>query len=306
MAGPDFKIKVGLLGYGSIGERHAINLEDLGQYVYVYEPKDHPPGVREWVIDKSAALVVCSPSKCHGKDLVDVVNAGKHVLVEKPIGYDSPPFIQGLLQGTRYKNPDLIIATGFNCRYHPCVKTAKAIMTSGILGKIKAAGFVVRQRNNKEAYLRDGLIRNWLSHEIDIAHHLLGEGTVEFCQAEDQVEATLLMKFDQVEGYVSIQGDYVTKPFQRYFWIKGSRGTIHANLETFEFWKNDDPYLDEALISNWDQTYIDEMQDFINSIRVGQHLFPLATGEDGCRALYTVMAARHKAGLEEIEYRSIK
>jgi len=304
MADPNFKITIGVLGYGSIGERHGENLQNLSQHVYAYEPKDQPPDTREWVIDKCAALVVCSPSQCHGKDLVDVLHAKKHVLVEKPIGYDCPPYIQGLLYGARHKNPELIIATGFNCRYHPCVRTAKAIMTSGTLGKIRAAGFVVRQRSDKEAYLRDGLIRNWLSHEIDIAHHLLGEGTVEFCQAEDQIEATLLMKFDQVEGYVSIQGDYVTKPFQRYFWIEGSRGTIHANLETFEFWKNDNPYPIEN--TGWDQTYIDEMQDFINSIQVGQHLFPLATGEDGVRALYTVMAARHKAGLEEIEYRPIK
>lgn len=297
------KMSIGVFGYGSIGQRHIHNLNILGQHAFWYDPAP-PSGFisipRSSLLKTCDAIVVASPSKCHSEDLQEAIEAGKHVLVEKPFGYDCPPFLDGYLMGARKRYPHLIIATGFNLRFHHCVQKAKEIIDSGILGELIAASFVVNQKTEKEVYLRDGIIRNWLSHEIDLAHHLLGSGTVERCTApldangKDTIDAFIEMKFPAVKEKVFISGDYYTDPEQRYFWIEGTKANLYVNLIRREIYikhPGENPVITYQAEDTFDQNYIDEMNSFITSIKTGKHQEPLATGEDGVRALYTVMDA---------------
>lgn len=295
-------MKIGIIGHkGSIGQRHFKNAHDLGHEVAGYDPVENP-NARPFLIDGADAIVVASPSKEHAHDLMDAIHAGKHVLVEKPFGYDCPPLLDGFIKAARTSvtHPDMVIATGFNCRFHHSVNYAKAMVYDGQLGDIQAASFSVLQKSEKPEYLRDGIIRNWLSHEIDLAHHFFGDGNVQVCTADDQREAFIRMKFPSVADSVHIQGDYFTEPQQRYFWIEGSKASIYVNLETREIYKRDkggDPHLVHQASDCWDDTYIAEMKTFIDSIELGIHVSPLATAEDGVRALYTVTSARERAGI---------
>jgi predicted dehydrogenase len=292
-------MKIGVLGYGSIGSMHFANIEKLGHQAHWYDPNIPGHGLRDLVIEHCDAIIVASPSKQHAHDLTDAIDAGKHVLVEKPFGYDCPPYLDGYVQGARGRFPNLIIATGFNCRFHLCVARARHILRSGKLGDIQAASFSVLQKSEKPEYLRDGIIRNWLSHEIDLAHAMFGKGEVEMCTADDQREANITMKFPTVADHVYITGDYFTEPHQRYFWIEGSRANLYVNLEKREIYirEGNSTRLIYQSKDTWDDTYIEEMELFIQSIECGGHLEPLATGEDGIRCLYTVMSARASAGL---------
>lgn len=292
-------MKIGILGSGgSIGKRHCTNAHYLRHEVWGYDPIYGARG-RQETLDQCDAIVVASPSQYHGQDLVDAVNAGKHVLVEKPFGYDCPPYLDGFVQASRHANPSLIIATGFNLRFHACIQYIKTHLSE--IGTIRFASFSVLQKSEKPEYLRDGLIRNWLSHEIDVAHYLLGKGAVEECTGDDQKEIWIRMHFPNVTERVYIHGDYLSKPHQRYFSIEGSEGSFMVNLEAREVYKKDKHGMRTVHVAedNWDQNYLSEMGTFIASIEQGQHLQPLATGEDGVRALYTVMAARKKAGLTD-------
>lgn len=290
-------MKIAIIGMGSIGHRHRENIMDLHHYAYSYDPRHDPLPVRSHLIERCDAVIIASPTKEHAKDLIDVLDAGKHVLVEKPIGYDCPPMLDGLIMGARHRYPDLIMATGFNLRFHSCVRYVADHL--GELGEIQAAGFSVLQKSTKPDYLRDGIIRNWLSHEIDLAHFLLGQGYVEACTVDDQVEANITMTFPRVKGKVWITGDYITEPHQRYFWIEGSQANFYVNLERREVIKKDQSGLQNVFIGTdtWDQNYMDEMQCFISSIKNKIHTYPLATAEDGVRALYTVMDAYNVAAI---------
>jgi len=130
-------VKIGVLGLGSIGMRHAKNVLALGHEVDAYDPVGMAGQVfvpeirvmhRDHVLILSKAIVVASPSIHHGVDLQDAIHSGCHVLVEKPFGYDCPPLLDGFLQATRQKAPGQIVATGFNLRFHSCVKKAKELV----------------------------------------------------------------------------------------------------------------------------------------------------------------------------------
>lgn len=293
-------LKCGILGYGSIGKRHFKNLADLDYPVLTYDPAGIGSS-RDLVIKDCDAILVCSPSQYHGQDFVDCADAGRHVFVEKPFGYDCPPFWDSYLMGMRMRYPHLIVATGFNLRFHSCVIQAKLRIDAGDLGDLKAASFSVLQLTEKPLYLRDGIIRNWLSHEFDLAHYLLGPGTVEACTSDEIREAYVTMKFSRVVNHVYFNADYITSPQQRYFWIEGSKMSLYVNLERREIYnrvKDGPPSLIYTAHDSWDTNYKLEIMAFVTSIEDGKHLEPLATGEDGIRSLYTVMAAKDKAGTE--------
>src|SRR6266446_3673187 len=301
-------MKIGILGYGSIGQRHASNLLKLGHQVYIYDPVDPQTvfSARELVIKHADAIVVASPSKNHAEDMIDAVNAGNHVLVEKPFGYDCPSFLAGYLKGGHRKWRDkLIIATGFNLRFHDCVRRTKELIPE--IGPLKTAMFTVRQKTEKPPYLRDGIIRNWLSHEIDLAIYLLGEiDYIDRCDApidehgNDATEAHIVIQFKDVQNKVHFEADYLSSPESRYFWIDGEDGAIYVDLVKRNVFMRDSAGHHRQVLAttdSWDQNYIDEMKCFIKSIEIGQHQAPLATAEDGVKCLEAVMTAREKAGL---------
>lgn len=300
-------MKIGILGMGSIGMRHGDNAANLGHEVALYDPA-HWTYSREAVIAWADAIVVASPSKCHAQDLMDAINAGKHVLVEKPFGYDCPALLDGYMQGLRFKDRNLIVATGFNLRFHHSVQAVKDLLDKGTIGKLIQASFTVNQRTLKAPYLMDGILRNWMSHEIDLAHHLLGDGVVTSCVAptdsdgRDTIECWITMDFPAVEQAVFLQGDYYSEPEQRFFWIEGENGSIYCNLvqrTVMLRMRGEDPKLYHTATDNWDENYYQEMVHFIQSIEHKTHIAPLATGEDGVRCLYSVMQARELAGLKD-------
>ena len=306
-------MKIGILGYGSIGKRHAGNVQTLGHKVNAYDPVGQIDGIctpeRAKVIDWADAIIVASPTAHHVIDFHDAAAAGKHVLVEKPFACDGPTdILHNMLKSAHLINKNIIIATGFNLRFHSCVQEVKKLMDKRYIGDPVCASFTVNQLSSKPVYLRDGIIRNWLSHEIDLAHFLLGDGTVESCVAPidelgyDSKEAFLGMKFDNVRDKVFVQGDYYTNPEQRFFWIEGTDASLYVNLirrEVYAKHKKDNvPKMIFQGNDSFDENYIEEMRAFIGSIHAEEHNPWLATAEDGIRAHATVMEARKKAGLE--------
>lgn len=306
-------MKIGVLGLGSIGLRHARNLQMLGHEVIGYdvdEKKQREFQGKIWKRDEIIphsgvtirqheldAYVIATPTTQHYQDLLDCMAEGKPTFVEKPIAATREEWRQ--LQNY-LSTKDLMC--GYMCRFHPCVKAAKNWIDQGLIGKPLWANFICGQFNDKPDYLRDGVVLNW-SHEIDLALYLLGPA---------KVVAASVHKINDDENYVNwtddiadfvlehesgarstIHLDYVTKNEIRESWIVGSEKNIGLDMlgRRISFGK-----MVQEFGGDWNSDYIDEMQAFIDYCKSGKMLG--ASGENGLHVLEICCEVRKMAGLE--------
>lgn len=206
-------MKVGILGFGSIGERHAHNATALGHEVFCYDPILNNQETRESILKKCDAIVIASPTNNHFDDLLAALAVDKPILIEKPI-------VNRQIDLYRLKSKDLSkVMVGYNQRFNPAVIRARGLV--GVYGPPKWGHFVCSQYNSKPAYLRDGVIFNW-SHEIDLALFLMGKGSVTcasvISQNGNDVMADINIQHDN-DRISSIHLDYLTMPEVRNFTV---------------------------------------------------------------------------------------
>jgi predicted dehydrogenase len=291
-------MKVGIVGYGSIGMRHADNAAVLGHEVVVYDPLTRRDVKFERMIyDECDAIVVATPSTAHEAPLRAAIERGRHVLVEKPIA-TSIGMLPELLAVAHEKN--LVVMMGNNLRFHPCVQQAKEWMDEGQIGLPIWAHFTCGALSVKPLYLSDGVILNTGAHEVDIALHLLGPVKVVLSanahqiggddDGPDDIADFLLLHESGVRS--SFHLDFVTRNEIREAWIVGDEDKIGIEL------RNRNISLGSRAMArdgNYDGDYFAEMEAFFK--RIDHQITPGATGEDGLATLRVLLDVRRKAGL---------
>lgn len=187
-------MKVLVIGYGSMGRRHATNASALGHTVRVYDPrfgysagKEVPPDDAmagfvenvaagyEWEPD---AAVVAVPAARHLDELFGLLNRTRaRVLVEKPMVLDTQlaPEIEAWtgLVGRRLR-------VAYNLRHHLGVLKLQRRLSE--VGEVRRARFWMKSdmRAWPGAEYADALLE--YSHELDLARFLLGPFAVERAQ----------------------------------------------------------------------------------------------------------------------------
>lgn len=150
------KIKVGIIGCGGIANgKHLPALKQLDNVEIVafcdlIEEKAQnaakeygAPGAKvykdykELLKDKSiVAIHVCTPNKSHSFITIDALDAGKHVLCEKPMAKTAAEAKKMLEAAKRNKK---LLTIGYQGRYMPEVQYMKKIADAGELGDIYLA-----------------------------------------------------------------------------------------------------------------------------------------------------------------------
>lgn len=247
-------MRVGILGLGSIGDRHRDNLLKLGHQVICFDPfHGGMASDRDRALEQADALVIATPTICHYRDLLDCMETGKPTFVEKPIA--ATRFEWEVLRNCKDVNR---LFVGYNLRFHPCVRQAREWLAHGAIGDALYATYVCAQENKKYT---DDLILNW-SHEIDLACHLFGDGFVKLVFAERPEEAAITLWHDG-GGCSHIYLNYITTPQHRGFRIIGSEGAIAVNLakrHAVLLGSREHSYFVE---SSWDDDYRDEIAAFV-------------------------------------------
>lgn len=289
-------MKFGIIGYGSIGQRHAKNLRKLGHTVVAYDPALINSDVRREVhiYDDATidAVVICTPPPYHEGPLRACVERGKHIFVEKPIS-TSAGMLRQLLSAADDKG--LVVMVGTNLRFHGSVRRVDSWLRQNMAGKPLWANFICAQLNAK---YRDSVILNWGSHEVDLAIHFFGPVETVLCATanaptagvEDIADFTLL----HVSGMrSSFHLDYITPKEIRDAWIACEDKNIGLDLlnrrtSLGEFVQKDP--------GSFDDDYLEEMKAFASQVQ-NRSITPGSNGWRGLEVLETLVAVRKKAGL---------
>lgn len=285
-------MRIGILGYGSIGSRHGRNLTSLGHTTIVHDPAMTESLPKDVVIDKADAVVIASPTSEHSRDIALCRSKQKPCFAEKPIASEMKA------KGDAHLSWPLMV--GYNLRFHPCVMKAREWLQEGRIGKPLWASVVCGQFNERPEYLRDGVTLNW-SHEIDLALHLLGSAEVlgAAITKEDDI-ADILLRHKVNGTHTTVHLDYVTRPEQRGFSITGPNGIIIGNIPARTLIYVDtegNPKQVEQYQGSYDDDYKLEMACFAAKAAGAEEEFPGCTSQEAIEVLKVCMKAKKVAGI---------
>jgi len=314
-------MKIGIVGLGSIGQRHARSLLKLGNMdIYALRTQkgtltnlpDDLRSIKEifdqdefYAIDLDG-IIISNPTSLHIKTMKKALEKKIPIFVEKPLA-------NNISEIKELKDYDLSkVLVGFNLRYDDLINTVKNYLDSGKLGKIYKAHLYCGQylplwhpyadyRNEYYARkeLGGGVLRT-LSHEIDIMHYLFGVpkeivGVVEkISSLEIDVDdnAYLICRLKN-NTLIAIEIDYLNPKGIREGTVFGSKGILQYTYTTpqvtFTSNKGSTTILYKKEKTDWDKIYQQEMKDFIECILNGKK--PKSTVNDGIQVMKIIEKA---------------
>lgn len=178
-------MRIAQIGVGKWGSNHARILSELGVLCAVcdtdrqqrdeFASKYSVAGygsVDDLIRDEEFdAACVCTPTLTHAEVVARLLEAKKHVFVEKPLTYDSDS--GQMLRETAAKNSVLLTA-GYIERFNPAVDIVKSFVQSKRYGELVMLEF--HRENRMPLHIKDvGIIYDTSVHDIDTAVWLFDE-----------------------------------------------------------------------------------------------------------------------------------
>lgn len=335
------KLKVAVIGCGSIAkyrhlpEYHINNQVEIVAVCDVVEERAEEKaaqyGAKAFTdynevlkLEEVDAISVCLPNYLHAPVTIAALNAGKHVLCEKPMA-TSKEEAAAMIQAAKANDKKLMIA--HNQRFVSSHQKAKEILDSGKLGKIYSfkttfghpgpEGWSVDGAgswffNKEKAFI--GAMGDLGVHKADLMRYLLGEFTEVGAFIEtnakqntevDDNAVCILRTENGVIGTLAASWAYVSGGDNSTI-IYGEKGTLR--LEADPEYSLIEEYRDGSVVyhkldkiqTNEDggQSTSHVINHFVESIF--QNKEPLITGEEGMKSLEIILAA-----LESQETRQI-
>lgn len=306
-------MKALLIGCGSIGRRHLLNLldSDRVESVAVLTGNDdclngiaHKGRARrvESIDDEYADFaVIANDTSRHLMSAIKLAARGVHIFMEKPVAHT--------LEGTDdltniVQNKGVKVLVGYNLRFLGALKAVKSAIDSGEIGKVYFARIEAGQylpdwrtgRDYRKSYSasreRGGGVALDLTHEIDYMRWFFGD-PAKWKQMKATTGALESEVEDVFEGIYAFPGnavcsvhlDYLQKIPRRIISITSSNGGIDCDLINKRLTINERVVTDPDMF-DVGRTYIDEIEHFLDVIEKGDA--PAVTLFDGIMALRLV------------------
>lgn len=198
-AGTRRRVRIALIGLGSIGEVHARNLREggvaWGELAAVVHPDEErraafAPGVRgfaslEELIAAGAAdaVIVATPQASHVDLGGRALAAGLHVLMEKPLALDHAA-ARGLIELPRRTGQQFSLM--LNQRVDPAYLTLRRVITEGVIGRVQRVLWVATDWFRTQRYYDErrwrgtwrgeggGVLINQALHQLDLYRWIFG------------------------------------------------------------------------------------------------------------------------------------
>jgi len=313
-------IKIGVIGLGAMGKNHArvcseiehvelvgvadVNRETADSISNRFDTKCYYD-YKDLISDIDAAIIA-TPTTTHYDIACDLLDHGKHVLVEKPF---CETVVNGYELVKKAESEDLVLAVGHIERHNPVVKFVKDGITSGKFGDLIT--MTSKRVSNFPGRIRDvGVIFDFGVHDIDVMHHLVGDIKSVYARAgrftkdiDHEDYANIMLNFENgITGVVEV--NWLTPMKIRRLSLTCSESFVEADYidQSVTISSSSFKNIDEANLYNIPiqhnvnhvsivkkEPLRNEIEDFIKAISENKR--PLANGRDGLMALKTAEAA---------------
>jgi len=334
-------LRFGLIGCGDIGAVRLSALAQVGARVVAVSDIDAKRGTglanrhtavfdRDWhtllARPDIDAVIISTPPSLHEEMGVAALNAGKHVLCEKPLAR-SPQECRSLLDAARRSSR--LLAVGFNYRFYPSFVLARDVLAAGRIGELSHirayAGYSATGHN--QAWVKDaavvggGALHDNGIHLIDLVRSFLGEveevngwatsriwgyGAAEdngflLLRSADNRVATLHASWTEWDRYqfrielVGSLGKVTATCFPmrtEVVWSDRVGGARRKRIHSFLGTKVGGHTRSYRWVVA--RSFVREFDAFAHAIAGGPSA--IATGNDGLRAIEIALAAQHLAG----------
>ena len=181
------------------------------------------------------AIYVCLPSALHFSWAQKALEAGKHVLIEKPAVLKAEEaHALGLLASSR----QLIVMEAWWYRFHPLTRALRELVASGVLGEIRliASNFSYLNSDLSDtrwsAELGGGALNDMFCYHIDFLNHVMGikNDQIELIQAFSQtrqgVDASISAELITTNGAVCQFMSGINRHSMCKTFILGEKGSV--------------------------------------------------------------------------------
>ena len=299
---------VGVIGVGSMGYNHVRIYSEL-ENANLVAISDMVRGTLDKVskefntvgyvdydnilqIDDIEVVNICVPTVFHHDVVMRAIEAGKNVLVEKPIASklnEAEEMIKAA------EDAGVTLATGHVERFNPAVRVAKKLIDEGAIGEVVTANS--KRLGPFPPRIRDvGVAIDLAIHDIDIFNYLFNSrantvfanmsSKLKNCEFEDHAE--MMTKYDS--GVLSIlETNWLTPYKKRQLNITGIDGIISVDYgnQTVTLFKENNQ-VEDIKVEN-KEPLKEELRSFVDCVQ--NNIPPEVSGKDGYEALRIVDAA---------------
>jgi scyllo-inositol 2-dehydrogenase (NAD+) len=321
------KLRVGVLGVGEMGRRHAENLRRLvpearlvavadafadraRQVAAELEVENSFSSLEEMLGCDLEAVLISTPDKFHAQAIEVAAAAGKDILCEKPVALGLADAERAL---TAVNKAGIRLQIGFMRRYDPAYAAAMKRVEAGDIGEPVVFKSIGRDKDipplaGYESGVNGMVFYNNTIHDFDLARWLMRDEVTEVhsyttvairpevARYRDVVASVVNLKYERgaignVESYVQAIYGYDVRTE-----VVGSKGSILiGSLEktpaTFLHSSGGTHILADHFLSRFADAYLAEVVDFVHNML--QDRPPRVSGEDGLRALEIAVAAEN-------------
>lgn len=300
------KVRVGLIGCGRIAQRHAGHISRLGELAAVCdvnvekavklgEEYEVPffTDVKTFLSFKDMDVVaVCSPNGLHAEHSIGALNAGFHVLCEKPMALSSADCEKMIMTAEKCNKRLFIVKQN---RFNPAIEAIKEKIDANALGRIYSVQLNCFWNRNFDYYqksdwkgtkkLDGGTLFTQFSHFIDLLYWIVGDveeasamthnyahqGVIEF---EDTGVVSLKFK-NGVLGTINYTVNAFGKNMEGSITLFGEKGTVKVGgqyLNKLEYQSLDGEGIGELRAGNPANEYGEYQGSMSNHDRVYENL----------------------------------
>ncbi|MGB9734223.1 MAG: Gfo/Idh/MocA family protein [Conexivisphaera sp.] len=300
--------RIAVVGVGGWGKNHVRVLKELGALVAVCDTNPSRAlefsdrygvhgysGVDELIAkEEFDAAVIATPTSTHREVALKLIDAHKHVFVEKPIAPNVQEAKEIVDAAAR---AGVILAAGYIERFNPAVSELKSMMDSGKTGLPLFAEF--HRENRRPVHISDvGILHDTAVHDIDTARWLLGEPRRVYARLSTIVGpkedyAVVVLEFDGPKVAV-ITANWITPKKERRMTVVFSDSIATVDFVAMRLTLDDDEGRWEPRIQTWEPLKA-ELDGFMKAISGSGGT--VVSGADALRTTALAEAAERSARL---------